>query len=215
MGFFNKYRKLVSVVDGECKPLSQMSDEVFSSEMLGKGFMVSPKSNYFYAPCDCKIENIAESKHAYSILTEDGIDILIHIGVDTVSLKGDGFDSQVVEGQNIKSGDLIAIADLDLIKKNGFETDLKQNGGYLLSYFGTGEKSLGIFAHADVVPVSDDWLFTKPFEPMEKGGCIIGRGALDDKSAVVLSLYCAKILKELNIGNYTKYLKQMNFSTFI
>lgn len=86
-----------------------------------------------------------------------------------------------------------------LYEENGFETDLKQNGGYLLSYFGTGEKTLGIFAHADVVPVSDDWLFTKPFEPMEKGGCIIGRGALDDKSAVVLSLYCAKILKELNI----------------
>ncbi len=123
MGFFNKYRKLVSVVDGECKPLSQMSDEVFSSEMLGKGFMVEPKSNYFYAPCDGKIENIAESKHAYSILTDDGIDILIHIGVDTVSLNGDGFECQVVEGQSIKSGDLLVIADLELIKKNGFETD--------------------------------------------------------------------------------------------
>ncbi len=87
----------------------------------------------------------------------------------------------------------------NLYEKNGFETDLRQNSGYLLSYFGAGEKALGIFAHADVVPVSDDWLFTKPFEPIEKGGCIIGRGALDDKSAVVLSLYCAKILKELNI----------------
>ena len=87
----------------------------------------------------------------------------------------------------------------ELYRKNGFETELDQNGGYLLSYFGDGEKSLGIFSHADVVPVNDDWIYTKPFEPLEKGGCIIGRGTLDDKSAVVISLYCAKILKELNL----------------
>lgn len=121
MGFFNKYRKLVSVVDGESKPLSQMSDEVFSSGMLGKGFMIEPKSNYFYSPCDGKIENVAETKHAYSILTDDGIDVLIHIGIDTVSLKGEFFECQIVEGQNIKSGDLIAIADIEKIKKNGYE----------------------------------------------------------------------------------------------
>lgn len=121
MGFFNKYRKLVSVVDGECKPLSQMPDDVFSSEMLGKGFMVEPRSNYFYAPCDGKIENIAEAKHAYSISTDDGIDILIHIGVDTVELKCEAFEPQVAEGQKIKAGDLIAIANIEKIKKNGYE----------------------------------------------------------------------------------------------
>lgn len=123
MGFFNKYRKMVSVCDGECKPLSQMSDEAFSSEMLGKGFMVEPRSNYFYAPCDGKIESIADSKHAYTIATEDDLDILIHIGVDTVSLNGEGFDCQVTTGQKVKAGDLIAIADLELIKKQGLETE--------------------------------------------------------------------------------------------
>ena len=121
MGFFNKYRKLISVVDGECKPLSQISDEVFSSEMLGKGFMIEPKSNYFYSPCDGKIENVAETKHAYSILTDDGIDVLIHIGIDTVSLNGECFENQVAEGQKIKAGDLITIADIEQIKKNGYE----------------------------------------------------------------------------------------------
>ena len=110
------------MVDGECKPLSQMNDEVFSTEMLGKGFMVEPKSNYFYAPCDGKIENIAESKHAFSILTDDGIDILIHIGIDTVALNGEMFDLQVADGQNIKSGDLLVIANIDNIKKNGYES---------------------------------------------------------------------------------------------
>ena len=86
-----------------------------------------------------------------------------------------------------------------LYKDNGFETELDSNGGYLLSYYGNGEKTLGIFAHADVVSVGDDWVLCKPFESLEKDGCLIGRGTLDDKSAVVISLYCAKILKELNI----------------
>lgn len=87
----------------------------------------------------------------------------------------------------------------NLYKENGFKTELDQEGGYLLSYYGEGDKSLGIFAHADVVPVSDDWRLTSPFEPIEKDGFLVGRGTLDDKSAVVASLYCAKIIKELQI----------------
>ena len=86
-----------------------------------------------------------------------------------------------------------------LYKSSGFETELDVNGGYLLSYYGEDRKSLGLFAHADVVPVANDWALTTPFEPIEKDGFLIGRGAMDDKSAVVISLYCAKILKELNI----------------
>lgn len=86
-----------------------------------------------------------------------------------------------------------------LYAKNGFNTELSQDGGYLLSYFGDGEKTLGIFSHADVVPVVDDWIYANPFEPIEKDGFLIGRGVLDDKSAIVISLYCAKMLKELNI----------------
>lgn len=86
-----------------------------------------------------------------------------------------------------------------LFEKNGFETEYRREDGYLLSYYGDGKKSLGLFSHADVVPVSDDWLFTTPFEPIEKDSFLIGRGAVDDKSAVIISLYCAKIIKELNI----------------
>lgn len=86
-----------------------------------------------------------------------------------------------------------------LYEKNGFETEIDRDGGYLLSYFGNGKKTLGIFAHADVVSVADDWAHTTPFDPIEKDGCLVGRGSLDDKSAVVISLYCAKMLKELQI----------------
>lgn len=86
-----------------------------------------------------------------------------------------------------------------LYAQNGFETELNKRDGYLLSYFGNGTRTLGIFAHTDVVDVSDDWVHTTPFEPIEKDGILIGRGVLDDKSAIVISLYCAKMLKELNI----------------
>lgn len=87
----------------------------------------------------------------------------------------------------------------NLYEDNGFDTELDREGGYLLSYYGEGTKSLGIFAHADVVPVADDWTLTSPFEPLEKDGHVIGRGSIDDKSAVVISLFCARMLKELNI----------------
>lgn len=86
-----------------------------------------------------------------------------------------------------------------LYNENGFTTELDREGGYLLSYYGTGKRTLGIFAHADVVDVSNDWVYTEPFKPVEKDGFLIGRGAIDDKSAVVISLYCAKMLKELKI----------------
>ncbi len=86
-----------------------------------------------------------------------------------------------------------------LYQRNGFATELDMDGGYLLSFFGEGKKSLGLFAHTDVVPVSDDWILTAPFEPIEKDGFIIGRGVIDDKSAVVASLFCARMIKELNL----------------
>lgn len=86
-----------------------------------------------------------------------------------------------------------------LYSENGFKTEINRKDGYLLSFFGNGEKTLGLFAHSDVVDVSDDWVYTAPFEPIEKDGYLISRGVLDDKSAVVISLYCVKMLKELNI----------------
>lgn len=91
-----------------------------------------------------------------------------------------------------------------LYSKNSFETELHKQDGYLLSYFGTGKKTLGFFAHADVVDVTDDWVHTTPFEAIEKDGYLVGRGVLDDKSAIVISLYCAKMLKELHIPFHSK-----------
>ena len=89
-------------------------------------------------------------------------------------------------------------------QNNGFQTELYQNNSYLLSYYGNGKKSIGLFSHADVVPVSDDWVLTEPFKMLKKDGCLIGRGVLDDKAAIVISLYCARMLKALNIPINTR-----------
>ena len=73
------------------------------------------------------------------------------------------------------------------------------DGGYLLSFYGTGSRSLGLFAHSDVVPAGDGWTLTEPFAPTEIDGCLIGRGVMDDKGAVIASLHAARMIRELQL----------------
>lgn len=87
----------------------------------------------------------------------------------------------------------------DLYAKQGLRTELCEEGGYLLSYLGEGEKSIGLFAHADVVPAGDGWIYTTPFEPLEKDGFLIGRGVGDNKAGVIISLYVTKLFQELKL----------------
>ena len=86
----------------------------------------------------------------------------------------------------------------------GCDTELDNDGGYLLAETGCGTRSLGLFAHADVVPAGEGWMYTDPFTMLEKDGFLIGRGVMDDKSAVVTSLYCAKMLRELALPFHSK-----------
>ena len=86
-----------------------------------------------------------------------------------------------------------------LYSKFGIETELNSDGGYLLSYLGEGERTLGIFSHADVVPTGEGWTLTEPFEPKEIDGFLVGRGVMDDKAAVIASLFVARMIKELDI----------------
>ncbi len=122
MGLFSKEKEIVAVCDGTAYSITEMKDEAFSSELLGRGYMIEPEDIYFYSPVDGEVEDISEAKHAYSILSDDGLEILIHIGIDTVTLKGDGFEPQVSKGEKIKSGDLISIVNLDLIKEHDLLT---------------------------------------------------------------------------------------------
>lgn len=84
----------------------------------------------------------------------------------------------------------------ELFEKSGYKMTVKSKDGYAIAKIGEGEKTIGIFGHADVVPVDNDWIYTKPFEPLVKDGFLFGRGSEDDKAGVIASLYALKILKD-------------------
>ena len=85
-----------------------------------------------------------------------------------------------------------------LYERYGFESRISSDFKYLLSFSGEKGKTIGLFSHGDVVPVDEDWLICKPFEPIIKDGYIFGRGCHDDKAGIIQSLYAAKVIKDLN-----------------
>ena len=106
-------------LSGNIMELSELGDGVFSEEMLGKGFVIDPTEGKVVAPCDCKVETIFDTKHAIG-LSCGNIEILIHIGIDTVQLNGKGYDIQVCEGDMLKKGDLIGYFDIKAITDLGY-----------------------------------------------------------------------------------------------
>ena len=122
MKLFKRNQTMLAICDGRCAPLSEMPDEAFASGMLGQGLTVFPTGGRFVSPVSGRIESIAESRHAYTVLSEDGLELLIHIGVDTVEMKGEGFTPLVKAGQTVRAGDPIADADLRKISDRGFPT---------------------------------------------------------------------------------------------
>ena len=120
MIFTRKQKQMLAVCDGASAPVSEIPDEAFAMGLLGKGFAQDPENGVFRSPVDGRIENVSKTKHAYSIHTKDNLDVLVHIGVDTVELNGEGFVARVAEGQNVLAGDIIANADISLIKERGF-----------------------------------------------------------------------------------------------
>ncbi len=115
----NKKECLLAACTGKTLPLSAVPDEVFAQELLGKGIAIEPAEGRFFAPVGGKVESVTDSRHAFTILSDAGTDVLVHIGVDTVSLAGEGFVAHVSEGDSVRAGDLIAEADIDLIRSRG------------------------------------------------------------------------------------------------
>lgn len=109
-----------SPMNGTVIPLSEVPDAVFSSEMLGKGFGVEPSEGKAYAPVDGEVTTVFDTKHALGLMSKNGVELLIHIGMDTVKLNGRGFDVKVKAGDQVKAGDLLAEFDMDLIKSEGY-----------------------------------------------------------------------------------------------
>ena len=120
MIFSKKQGYMVAVCNGMSAPVSEIPDDAFALGLLGKGYAQDPESNEFRSPVDGRIESVSKTKHAYSIHSKDDLDVLVHIGVDTVEMNGEGFEPCVTEGQKIKAGEIIARADIGLIKERGF-----------------------------------------------------------------------------------------------
>ena len=114
--------EVYSVADGEVIALEQVKDPVFAQKMMGDGFAVEPANGNIVSPVSGTVSSIFPTKHALGLVTEAGLEVLVHIGLDTVSLEGKPFTVHVAEGQKVAAGDLLVTADLDAIRAAGRET---------------------------------------------------------------------------------------------
>ena len=114
--------EVYSVADGQVVELEQVKDPVFSQKMMGDGFAVEPENGNIVSPVSGTVSSVFPTKHALGIVTEAGLEVLVHIGLDTVSLEGKPFTVHVAEGQKVAAGDLLVTADLDAIRAAGRET---------------------------------------------------------------------------------------------
>ncbi|WP_112443477.1 PTS transporter subunit IIBC [Streptococcus sp. 596553] len=114
--------EVYSVADGQVIALEQVKDPVFAQKMMGDGFAVEPANGNIVSPVSGTVSSIFPTKHALGIVTEAGLEVLVHIGLDTVSLEGKPFTVHVAEGQKVVAGDLLVTADLDAIRAAGRET---------------------------------------------------------------------------------------------
>lgn len=117
-----KRYKITAPVSGKAVQLDEVADEVFSKRVLGDGIAIMPDDGKIYSPVDGILSSIAESKHAYTFRSDDGVNILVHFGLDSVSLKGEGFKVYVKEGVRVKKGQLIAKADINFLKRKNINT---------------------------------------------------------------------------------------------
>lgn len=120
-GLGNKKNVILAPVEGEVCPLSEVSDPTFGMEILGKGVAIKPSRGRVVAPADGVVTIMFDTKHAVSITSDTGAEILIHIGLDTVNLKGEHFRSYVKAEDRVKAGDLLVEFDIPKIKEAGYD----------------------------------------------------------------------------------------------
>ncbi|QLY82273.1 PTS glucose transporter subunit IIA [Clostridium intestinale] len=147
--FKNLFKKknenlLYAFCDGESLDLSKVNDEVFSQKMMGDGIAIKPSNTKVYAPCESEIVTIMmESKHAVGLRTKEGIELLIHVGIDTVNLKGEGFSIHCKENQQVKKGDLLLSFDREVLKRENLDDTimliLAEPNGHEIKKYHVGE----------------------------------------------------------------------------
>lgn len=118
-----KMNDVTAVVKGTVKPLEQVDDPVFSKGLIGRGCAILPEDGHVYAPVTGTLSVVFPTGHAFGIKAADGSEYLIHIGIDTVNLQGEGFQVQVQQGDQITQGSQLVEVDLELIKAKGYQSD--------------------------------------------------------------------------------------------
>lgn len=126
-GFFKKKNveekkglELVAAISGKVVPLSEVPDPVFAQKMAGDGVAIEPTGDIVVAPTDGELSLVFNTKHAFALTLANGIELLVHIGIDTVSLKGEGFEQLAEQGTKVKAGTPIIKIDREFIKSKGF-----------------------------------------------------------------------------------------------
>ena len=120
--FFKKKSKGLEVeaaVDGEVMPITEVKDDVFSTKMLGDGYAIKPTSNEIHSPVEGDISTLFPTKHAIGIKTKEGLEILVHLGIDTVELKGAPFEMKIQKGDHVTAGQLLGTMDLKQVTDSG------------------------------------------------------------------------------------------------
>ena len=110
-----------SPVEGKIIPLTDVNDDVFSAKIMGDGIAIIPSVGALYAPADGVIEHVFESGHAASMITDHGVEVIFHIGIDTIQMNGAGFHPQITDGQRVKAGELLIEFEIDKIIKSGYD----------------------------------------------------------------------------------------------
>lgn len=121
--FAGEKMTIMAPIDGTVIPLEQIPDETFATAILGPGCGIEPTGDTVYAPFDGTITQVASTLHAIGITSDDGIELLIHVGMDTIALRGSGFTPLVREGQAVKAGTPLLNVDLDAIRAAGLSTE--------------------------------------------------------------------------------------------
>lgn len=114
-----KSLKILAPMTGTAVDLSEVPDRIFTEKVFGDGLAIIPKEGKIVSPVDGVVTKILETGHFYGVTTEDGVEVLVHVGLETVALNGKCFEIYVKEGDKVKAGDLIAKADLEFIKETG------------------------------------------------------------------------------------------------
>ena len=116
--------ELFAVADGKIKAITEVNDPVFSQKMMGEGYAIVPDNQKIYSPVNGKVTSVFETKHAIGILSETGVEVLVHMGLDTVELKGAPFNVLVKEGDQVSPTTQLAEMDLSAVEQAGKQTDV-------------------------------------------------------------------------------------------